>query len=302
MPEPQTPKTHPLVAGSAARSRDDGPERLDERPDDDPCNRCGELVEPTIHPSGTGWMRPTVLCEKCDLAVWREQWQADDRRRELERSIGAADVPDRAWSDAHIDGVELLPILDRMCNVPPGERKEISAVYIWGDVGTGKSVQSALAIRTYLHRWIEEQEHGRDRRNPIRARYCNPVRLLERHKASFDGAPAVDTEALITCDLLVLDDVGTEKGKPGEKGSDWARSQLYLIVNGRYEERKLTIFTSNYALTEADASKAGEVETLADHYNYTNRTTSRIYQMCGGSAGSLLTIHLRKNWRKGGAQ
>ena len=41
-------------------------------------------------------------------------------------------------------------------------------------------------------------------------------------------------------DLLVLDDLGAEKT------SEWVEETLNLIVNTRYNERRATIFTSNY--------------------------------------------------------
>ena len=44
----------------------------------------------------------------------------------------------------------------------------------------------------------------------------------------------------MTAELLVLDDLGAEKT------SEWVDETMNLIVNTRYNERRLTIFTSNY--------------------------------------------------------
>lgn len=288
---------YPIVNGAATGSADNL-DRIDERPDDAACAECGEEVEPTKHPSGNGWMQPTDLCSRCDYLAWRSEWIESDKREKYERSVRAADIPDRAWSDAHSDEIELLPVLEAMCGVAPGERRDLSSAFIFGDVGTGKSVQCAKALKRYIERWVLGEG-----RITTKVRYCNPSRLLERYKASFDGAPAPDTDTLITCDFLILDDVGAEKGSPGEKGSDWARGELYNIINGRFEERKLTLFTSNYALTEEDQRAMERVtgapaELLEDHYNYSRRTVSRIFQMCGGSQERLTTIHLKTNWRK----
>ena len=43
-----------------------------------------------------------------------------------------------------------------------------------------------------------------------------------------------------TADVLVLDDSGAEKA------SEWVDETLNLIVNTRYSEKRLTLFTSNY--------------------------------------------------------
>src|SRR5207247_5057111 len=45
---------------------------------------------------------------------------------------------------------------------------------------------------------------------------------------------------VMTADLLVLDDLGAEKT------SEWVEETMNLIVNTRYNERRLTLFTSNY--------------------------------------------------------
>jgi DNA replication protein DnaC len=45
---------------------------------------------------------------------------------------------------------------------------------------------------------------------------------------------------VMTADLLVLDDLGAEKT------SEWVEETMNLIVNTRYNERRVTIFTSNY--------------------------------------------------------
>ena len=52
--------------------------------------------------------------------------------------------------------------------------------------------------------------------------------------------PVMDAE------LLVLDDLGTEKT------SEWVEETMNLIVNTRYNERRHTIFTSNYEDTPDD--------------------------------------------------
>jgi DNA replication protein DnaC len=45
---------------------------------------------------------------------------------------------------------------------------------------------------------------------------------------------------VMTADMLVLDDLGAEKT------SEWVDETLNLIVNTRYSEKRVTLFTSNY--------------------------------------------------------
>ena len=68
--------------------------------------------------------------------------------------------------------------------------------------------------------------------------------LLKLIRSTYD--PVVKTTELqvltpvMKADLLVLDDLGAEKA------SEWVEETLNLIVNTRYNERRATIFTSNY--------------------------------------------------------
>ena len=73
---------------------------------------------------------------------------------------------------------------------------------------------------------------------------------------------------VMTADLLVLDDLGAEKT------SDWVEETLNLIVNTRYNERRPTIFTTNYEEKE-DRS---DPESLLVRVGF--RMHSRLYEMC----------------------
>jgi hypothetical protein len=66
----------------------------------------------------------------------------------------------------------------------------------------------------------------------------------------------------------VLDDLGAEKT------SDWVEETLNLIVNTRYNERRATIFTSNYEEKEDRT----DPESLLVRVGF--RMHSRLYEMC----------------------
>lgn len=69
-------------------------------------------------------------------------------------------------------------------------------------------------------------------------------------------------------DVLVLDELGATVP------TDWVRDTMYQIINKRYNDNKLTIFTTNYfddPLTEKD-------KVLEDRI--TTRLRSRLYEMC----------------------
>ena len=77
---------------------------------------------------------------------------------------------------------------------------------------------------------------------------------------------------VMEADLLVLDDLGSEKT------SEWVEETMNLIVNTRYNERRHTIFTSNYDDTPDDASDDHQDFTLKERIGF--RIHSRLHEMC----------------------
>lgn len=68
-------------------------------------------------------------------------------------------------------------------------------------------------------------------------------------------------------EVLVLDELGASKP------TDWVRDTMMQIIGKRYNDKKLTIFTTNYM----DARRGAE-ETLEDRVGV--RLRSRLYEMC----------------------
>jgi DNA replication protein DnaC len=69
-------------------------------------------------------------------------------------------------------------------------------------------------------------------------------------------------------EVLVLDELGAVKP------TDWARETMMQVINARYNDRRLTIFTTNYL----DVGCAPAVETLEERISI--RLRSRLYEMC----------------------
>ncbi|HEV3467976.1 MAG TPA: ATP-binding protein [Pyrinomonadaceae bacterium] len=69
-------------------------------------------------------------------------------------------------------------------------------------------------------------------------------------------------------EVLVLDELGASKP------TDWVRDTMMQIIGNRYNDKKLTIFTTNYL----DARRHPSEETLEDRIGV--RLRSRLYEMC----------------------
>ena len=73
---------------------------------------------------------------------------------------------------------------------------------------------------------------------------------------------------VLDADILVLDELGANKP------TEWVRDTIAHIINCRYNDKKLTIFTSNFLDTPG---KQGD-ESLTDRIGA--RLRSRLYEMC----------------------
>lgn len=96
--------------------------------------------------------------------------------------------------------------------------------------------------------------------------------LLKEIQCSFDPESKVSEVKLLApvyeAEVLVLDELGASKP------TDWVREMMMQIVNTRYNEKRLTIFTTNYL---DDRRSAGD-ETLEERIGV--RLRSRLYEMC----------------------
>jgi DNA replication protein DnaC len=129
-----------------------------------------------------------------------------------------------------------------------------------GSVGVGKTHLSVAIIRDLIEKKgipCLFYEFG-SLLKAIQNSY-NPVSQTSELKVL---APVFEAE------VLVLDELGASKP------TDWVRDTMMQIINTRYNDRKLTIFTTNYL----DGRRTERDETLEDRIGV--RLRSRLYEMC----------------------
>ncbi len=124
-------------------------------------------------------------------------------------------------------------------------------LWFMGPVGTGKTTLAMLVSKAAL-------TAGRSVAIYSLPRLLNEIR--DTHRAERSHLALLDR--LIAVDLLHIDDVGAERT------TDWVLEELYSIVNGRYEDQRSIVITTNIDDREALCEQI------------TERTVSRLTEMC----------------------
>ncbi len=140
-----------------------------------------------------------------------------------------------------------------------------------GPVGVGKTHLSVAIMRTLIEKGVSSlfYEFG-SLLKEIQNSY-NPISQTSELKV---------LEPVFQAEVLVLDELGASKP------TDWVRDTMMQIINTRYNDRKLTIFTTNYL----DGRRSEKDEILEERIGV--RLRSRLYEMCK-------TVHIEgEDYRK----
>ncbi len=124
-------------------------------------------------------------------------------------------------------------------------------LWFMGPPGTGKTTLAMLVSRSAL-------KAGRSVAIYSLPRLLNEIR--DTHRAERSHVALLDR--LTEVDLLHIDDVGAERT------TDWVLEELYSIVNGRYQDERSIVITTNILDRQALCEQI------------TARTVSRLTQMC----------------------
>ena len=120
------------------------------------------------------------------------------------------------------------------------EIKELGqGIYIYGDVGTGKSYLTACIGNALL-------EKGE---SVLFTNFSSIDKMIkDTFRFDSDKTESEVINDLTSVDLLIIDDLGTEKNLTGE--NTFLQEKVYDVINYRYISKKATIFTSNYSLND----------------------------------------------------
>ncbi|MGH9768383.1 MAG: AFG1/ZapE family ATPase [Blastocatellia bacterium] len=211
--------------------------------------------------SGTGWepvdekgVRPC----RCRVVDRRDQILAAARiPKRYENCTFDSFRPKHAADEAGIS--QRIALNDSKHIVDEYPNVDVGLLFL-GSCGVGKTHLAAAIIKALaFHKGISCLFYDfRDLLKEIQDSY-NPVSQMTELKVL---EPVYDAE------VLVLDELGASKP------TDWVRDTMTQIINTRYNDRKLTIITSNYL----DEPQTQNEETLTDRVGV--RLRSRLHEMC----------------------
>ena len=208
---------------------------------------------------GSGWV-PTEI----EGAVRRCTCRITLR---LEQLLSASRIPAR-YKDCDLDSyIPLNPsqksakLLTQkfLDNYPPRDEKGLGILFV-GSCGVGKT---HLAVSLLKHVIKDKGDSG------LFYNFCDLLRDIQgTWNPNSQTSELEIMRHVMDAKVLVLDELGANKP------TTWVKDTVSYIINCRYNEQKITIFTSNFLDNPA---KAGE-ETLTDRID--TRLRSRISEMC----------------------
>lgn len=210
------------------------------------CNQCRTPRQKRIEILGRT-MEPRCMCA-CQTADYARQEQVRKHREFLDmvsrnRSIGLPDPELRKHTFANDLGYNPKQIEMAKNYVRHWEefRETASGLLLWGDVGTGKSFLAGCIANALLDKGV-----------PVIM--TNFARLLNQLTDMYAGDRNAYIDNFKRYPLMIIDDLGVERN------SEFAREQVFSVIDNRYRSQLPMIVTTNLSLQElqhpADLSRA----------------------------------------------
>lgn len=133
-----------------------------------------------------------------------------------------------------------------LAEIKPVETGEAKSTYLYGKVGSGKTLAAANIMLKALKEAYLRGEY-------LTHCFISVPEMFIQFKKCYDskGSESDLIDTFSNYGILVLDDLGADKT------SEWSWNLLYVIINRRYENMLRTVYTSNISL-QVLADKLGD--------------------------------------------
>lgn len=160
----------------------------------------------------------------------------------------------------------------KYCEVYEQVLKNGYEIYLFGDKGVGKTHLTACMANYLISKCV-----------PVL--FTNLFEISKSIKSTFNRESNQTEQDLIqkfsNIEILFFDDLGTEIFTKSS-GETWLQSLLFDLINKRYNNRKATIFSSNYSLNS-----------LINERSIMEKTVDRISEMTNGAVIKITGKSLR---------
>lgn len=208
------------------------------------CRKCN-TARMFVH----GNFRVRCLCQCQGEAQKRaeEEKKEMERQRELDRYQRASLIGER-YRSASFDTTETghnatfdaaFLRCKKYCEVSDKVLEKGLGIYLYGDKGTGKTHLTACMANTLIKK----------RKQVLFTNFAEISKLLRSTFGKKHESEAGYISQLATIDFLFIDDLGTERVQTKD-GDLWLQEKVFDVLNKRYNNKKPTIFTSNYSIPE----------------------------------------------------
>ena len=220
-----------------------------------PCEECGEATGNQVVRDEGKSVTPCGHCQDCR--------RKHERRAAIARGMKGIGIPTR-FAESSLENY----------HCPPGDRQALGVVRRWalaatdgaglvigGGVGSGKTHLAVAATRLIARRLLEFRDFVPERV----AFYANVPVLMDQLRDAVNSDASGDAVLRPYCeiDLLLLDDLGAERG------TEFERDRIRRLVSDRWDHCRSTIVTTNTFPDDWD-------EVMGE------RTASRLRGIAGG--------------------
>jgi DNA replication protein DnaC len=240
------------------------------------CQSChGTGWKLVARPDGPGKFAVACDCGNGERAVlMMNRARIPKRYEHCDFESYVTDLADgKVWTAQHAQSLKQGKVVAQgfVRDYPGSSEKGLLLI---GPSGVGKTHLAVAALKELLRRGHQ-------------GIFCDYRELLKEIQASYNPASESSEmkilEPIRNTEILVIDDIGASKP------STWVLDMIGLVLNARYNERRVTILTTNYfdekpatepapRLPSGERVKVVREDSLEDRIGA--RMRSRLYEMC----------------------
>ena len=198
------------------------------------CSKCRTVRQKRIEVAGR-MIEPRCMCA-CQTADYEKREQERKHREFLDmvernRSVGLPDPGLRKHTFENDLGYnpKQIEIAKRYVQHWEEFRNSSTGLLLWGDVGTGKSFIAGCIANALLDKGV-----------PVIM--TNFARLLNKLTDMYSGDRNAYIDSFKRYPLMIIDDLGIERN------SEFAREQVFSVIDSRYRSQLPMIVTTNLSL------------------------------------------------------